>query len=64
MHGGNSGTVETVYCGKPAIITPFYGDQYINAAALAKRGIGFILPFTEISAEKILNAVNSALDPR
>lgn len=64
MHGGNSGTVETVYCGKPAIITPFYGDQYINAAALEKRGIGVILPFPEISAEKIVDAVNSALDQR
>lgn len=63
-HGGNSGTIETVHCGKPAIFTPFYGDQYLNAAALEKRGFGFTLSLSEITAQRIYDIVNSALEPR
>lgn len=63
-HGGNSGTIETVHCGKPAIITPFYGDQYLNAAALEKRGMGFILPLLEITAFKIEDTVALALEKK
>lgn len=44
----------TVHCGKPAVITPFYGDQYLNAVALVERGFGFLLPLEEITAERIL----------
>lgn len=56
--------METVHCGKPAIFTPFYGDQYLNAAALAERGMGFMLPLLEITADRIYKTVNKALDPR
>lgn len=63
-HGGNLGTIETVYCGKPAIFTPFYGDQYLNAAALNQRGMGFRLNLLEITADSIYNVVQQALDPK
>lgn len=63
-HGGNSGTIETVHCGKPAIITPFYGDQYLNAAALEERGMGFMLPLLEITADRIFKTVDKALNSR
>lgn len=63
-HGGNSGTIETVHCGKPAIFTPFYGDQYLNAAALEKRGMGFVLPLSDITADRIYDIVNKALEPK
>ena len=63
-HGGNLGTIETVHCGKPAIVTPFYGDQYLNAAALGKRGMGFRLNLLEITADKINEIVDNALHPK
>lgn len=63
-HGGNLGTIETVYCGKPAIITPFYGDQYMNAAALVRRGMGFKQNLLEITADSIYNTVQKLLDPK
>lgn len=63
-HGGNLATIETVHCAKPAMITPFYGDQYLNAVALVERGLGFLLPLEEITAEIILHTVKKALNPR
>lgn len=50
--------------GKPAIVTPFYGDQYLNAAALGKRGMGFRLNILEITADKIYELVDKALHPQ
>ncbi|XP_031623771.1 UDP-glucuronosyltransferase 2C1-like [Contarinia nasturtii] len=63
-HGGNLGTIETVHCGKPAIVTPFYGDQYLNAAALNQRGMGFKIDLLKITADNIYNIVQKALDPK
>lgn len=63
-HGGNLGTIETVHCGKPAIVTPFYGDQYLNAAALDERGMGFRLNIFDITADKIYELVDKALHPQ
>lgn len=63
-HGGNLGTIETVHCGKPAIITPFYGDQYLNAAALNRRGMGFRHNLLDITADSIYNVVQKVLDPK
>lgn len=63
-HGGNLATIETVHCGKPVVITPFYGDQYLNGLALVERGLGFLLPLEEITAKRIVQIVNKALSPR
>lgn len=63
-HGGNLGTIETVHCGKPAIFTPFYGDQFLNAVALNHRGMGFRQNLLEITADSIYNVVQQALDPK
>lgn len=63
-HGGNLGVIETVHCGKPAIVTPFYGDQYLNAAALSERGMGFRLNILEITADKIYELAAKALQPQ
>lgn len=63
-HGGNLGTIETVHCGKPAIITPFYGDQYLNAAALNRRGMGFTLELEKITADNIYDVVQRVLQPK
>lgn len=58
------GTIETVHCGKPAIITPFYGDQYLNAAALNRRGMGVKLDLLKITADSIHNAVENILQTK
>ncbi|XP_023305658.2 UDP-glycosyltransferase UGT5 [Lucilia cuprina] len=53
-HGGLLSTSEAVYCGKPMLITPIYGDQFVNGFAVENRKIGRIINFNDIK-EKILN---------
>ncbi|XP_073820836.1 UDP-glycosyltransferase family 36 member A1 [Musca autumnalis] len=52
-HGGLLGTTEAVYCGKPMILTPIYGDQFVNAFAAQNRKIGRILNFEDISENNL-----------
>lgn len=46
------------------MITPFYGDQYLNAAALNRRGMGFKLDLLNITADNIHNIVQNLLQPK
>lgn len=62
-HGGNLGTIESVHCGVPVLVTPFYGDQFLNAVALENRGMGLSLLFDQLTADNIYNALIKALDP-
>lgn len=38
-----------------------YGDQFHNAAAVKARGVGWILPYDDISVETIKTAITNAL---
>jgi glucuronosyltransferase len=63
-HGGLMGTSEGVYCQTPTIVTPIYGDQYLNAAALEQRGMGIVLHYDKLTKENIVEAVHKILQPR
>lgn len=63
-HGGLMGTSESVYCQKPTIVTPIYGDQYLNAAALEHRGMGIVLHYNQLTTDRIVDAVQRILHPR
>uniref|UniRef100_A0A336KCF6 UDP-glucuronosyltransferase n=1 Tax=Culicoides sonorensis TaxID=179676 RepID=A0A336KCF6_CULSO len=62
-HGGLLGSSEAAYCGVPAVVTPMYGDQFMNAAAIVNRGMGVLLRFPEMTTENIVNALKKALEP-
>lgn len=63
-HGGLMGTSEGVYCQKPIVVTPIYGDQYLNAVALEHRGMGIVLHYNELTRDKIVETVQKILQPR
>jgi glucuronosyltransferase len=63
-HGGLMGTSEGVYCQTPTIVTPIYGDQYLNGAALEQRGMGIVLHYDELTKDNIVKAVQNILQPR
>lgn len=63
-HGGLMGTSEGVYCQKPTIVTPIYGDQFLNAAALEHRGMGLVLHYNQLTEDKIVDAIHRILNPR
>ncbi|UXI20793.1 hypothetical protein NH340_JMT06736 [Sarcoptes scabiei] len=39
-HGGNNTTIESLYFGKPILITPLFGDQFNNAQRVKEVGVG------------------------
>lgn len=45
--------------------TPFYGDQFVNAAALKKRGMGETIFYEDLNYDdKVYDALLNLLQPR
>lgn len=63
-HGGLLGANEAAYCGVPVVVTPFYGDQFLNAAAFESRGMGVVLKFQDIDEHTVNGALRRVLDKR
>ncbi|XP_033174081.1 UDP-glucuronosyltransferase [Drosophila mauritiana] len=56
-HGGLLGTTESVHCGKPLLVTPIYGDQFLNAFSVQNRGMGLKLDYQDITVENLKSAL-------
>lgn len=63
-HGGLLGASEAAFCGVPVITTPFYGDQFLNSAAMEKRGMAVVLLQQDMNKDSVFQALRKALDPR
>jgi glucuronosyltransferase len=61
-HGGLLGSSEAAFCGVPVISTPFYGDQFMNSAAMEERGMGVILKYQDMNKDSVFQALRKALD--
>ncbi|XP_055920857.1 UDP-glucosyltransferase 2-like isoform X1 [Eupeodes corollae] len=61
-HAGLMGSTEAAYCGVPVVATPMYGDQFLNAAALAHRGMGTILKYEDITEATVVKAIRLVLE--
>ncbi len=55
--------MESVYCGVPMVLIPWYFDQFLNAAAAVDRGMGYIVQYDDITEETIKAAIKEALKP-
>jgi len=63
-HGGLLGTTEAVHCGVPMLLTPFYGDQFLNSGAIKQRGFGVIVDFSDFDADHITRGLRFILDKK
>jgi glucuronosyltransferase len=63
-HGGLFGSSEAAYCGVPVVATPFYGDQFLNSAAMENRGMGVVLKYKDINRDSVFLSLRKALDPQ
>jgi len=63
-HAGLMGSSEASYCGVSTVVTPMYGDQFLNAAALVQRGMGVLLNYEDISENTVLRSLKRAMDPK
>ncbi|XP_055597965.1 UDP-glucosyltransferase 2-like [Uranotaenia lowii] len=62
-HGGLLGISEAVHCGVPIVATPFYGDQFLNAAAVVNRGAGVQMFYEQITPDYVFDCLQKALQP-
>ncbi|CAI4219252.1 unnamed protein product [Parascedosporium putredinis] len=63
-HGGAGTSAAGIYAGKPTVVVPFFGDQPFWGAMIARAGAGpDPVPYKEISAQKLADAIGLALKP-
>jgi len=63
-HGGLLGTTEAIHCGVPMLVTPFYGDQFLNSGAVKQRGFGVIVDFRDFDSNHITRGLRIILDKK
>lgn len=57
------GSSEAAHCGVATVLTPMYGDQFLNSAAQVKRGMGKIVHYEHLTTENLKEAIQFALSP-
>jgi len=60
--GGLQSLQEAVYHGVPALGIPVFFDQMNNARKLATEEIGLMLPYHELTKEKLLTSITAILN--
>lgn len=63
-HGGHNTVCESLACGLPLVVAPFYNDQPIVAAQVVRAGAGVRVRFGRVTAAGLRDAVEQVLtDP-
>ncbi|KAI4462083.1 UDP-glucosyltransferase [Holotrichia oblita] len=60
-HGGILSTIEALYRGVPIVGIPVLGDQAMNMANAVLRGQGVVVPYSELTEETFMNAIQEVL---
>jgi hypothetical protein len=61
-HGGMNSVMEGSTKGVPMICIPVFGDQNRNARLLVRRGMGIVIDKTEVTKEKIVDAIKEIIN--
>ena len=62
-HGGYGTLLDAVDSAVPLVIVPFGADQYVNASAVERLGMGIVVDQASLSPQTIREAVECLLDP-
>lgn len=63
-HGGAGTSAAGIALGRPTVVVPFFGDQPFWGAMIARAGAGPLpIPFKQLTAEKLADAITEALKP-
>jgi UDP:flavonoid glycosyltransferase YjiC (YdhE family) len=60
-HGGYGTVLDAIDAAVPLVVVPFGADQFVNAAAVERLGIGTVLDEASLSPEKIRQAIEPLL---
>ncbi|XP_073682423.1 UDP-glucuronosyltransferase 1A6-like isoform X1 [Garra rufa] len=61
-HGGTHGIYEGICHGVPMVMLPLFGDQGDNVHRMASRGVGVVLNIHDITAETLVDALNTVIN--
>ncbi|XP_051528808.1 UDP-glucuronosyltransferase 1A1-like isoform X1 [Myxocyprinus asiaticus] len=61
-HGGTHGIYEGICHGVPMVMLPLFGDQGDNVHRVATRGVGVVLSIHDITAEELVDALNTVIN--
>ncbi|XP_016404158.1 UDP-glucuronosyltransferase 1-6-like isoform X1 [Sinocyclocheilus rhinocerous] len=61
-HGGTHGIYEGICHGVPMVMLPLFGDQGDNVHRMATRGVGVVLSIHDITAETLVDALNTVIN--
>jgi sterol 3beta-glucosyltransferase len=64
IHGGIGTIAAVLRSGRPLIVVSILADQPINGQMIQQKGLGFHIPFKQLSPQKLLQAVHAADNPR
>jgi L-demethylnoviosyl transferase len=61
-HGGRGSAMTTLVNGLPQLAVPHYGDQFLTANQVRQRGVGLMVPVSEVTAEAVGTAASALLN--
>jgi UDP:flavonoid glycosyltransferase YjiC (YdhE family) len=62
-HGGYGTLLDSIDAAVPLVIVPFGADQFVNAAAVQRLGIGIVVDEESLSPQTVRDAVASLVQP-
>ncbi|KAK6029806.1 glycosyltransferase family 28 protein [Ostertagia ostertagi] len=60
-HAGMNSILEATFSGKPLVVVPLFGDQYINARNVQRRGTAVMIDRNELNKETLTAAIREVL---
>nr|QBK47177.1 UDP-glycosyltransferase UGT45C1 [Chilo suppressalis] len=63
-HSGMLSSTEAVYCGKPMVTMPFFGDQFDNSGSLEATDFAKTLYLANVTPENLANAITEITSPQ
>jgi sterol 3beta-glucosyltransferase len=60
IHGGIGTIAAVLRSGRPIIVVSILADQPINGQMIEQKGLGFHIPFKQLSPEKLLQVIHAA----
>ncbi|KAK5978486.1 UDP-glucoronosyl and UDP-glucosyl transferase [Trichostrongylus colubriformis] len=62
-HAGMNSIIEATFSGKPMVTIPLFGDQFLNAKNIQRRGIAVMIERNELNRDTLVAALREVLSP-
>ncbi|XGW11867.1 hypothetical protein V3C99_012939 [Haemonchus contortus] len=62
-HAGMNSVLEATFSGKPMVVVPLFGDQYLNAKNMERRGTAVMIDKRDLNKDTLTAAIRDVLSP-